>query len=502
MAENNSGKRIVSKEGNKKYKRKYASELDSEKFRKETGDTIEESVMRAKKGIHTQKDQNAEYNEKIAKYGSATAGKPKYTAQSVNLGTSDNPFYLVRQVYQQATPIGSRKIYNDYVNSFEEARLAPDSDFVLRPYSDFKVTADGTVLDATKVTEKDGSVRDATKEDFGPAAITKDVYGLVGVQFVIDSSKKPMNKQQIRLTQTNLGKQFLNEYGEKMKVDSAELAAAWCESVKDVDATNESGNLPIYYINKDIIENPDVAEAASKIAGKEIRPKRLDSHEMTEDQYISYVKAKREGVLDKAKAAREDIADATFKNLTLDEATKNAQIIGKPKKVSNEEKLQHMNDAFFRELQKNNSDYNKLEHLENSMSKFGKTATGEDTSKLIGNNYAESNKAFMSVLQGGNGTDRLLHKLIKGGIKTQSGESLYDAAFNSYPVNVGSNSEKNAWIRQNVPAEVLANAYKKAAAHTDDAKANANNKKAQNEKKSKGKDNSHIVDALTPKYSY
>lgn len=488
MAENNSRKHVVSKEGNKKYKRNYASEIDSEKFRKETGDTAEESAMRAKKGVHTQKDQNAEYGEKIAKYGSVTASKPKYTAQSVNLGTSDNPFYLVRQVYQQATPI-SRKVVQPSAEFAEEARLR--SDGTLRPYSDFKVT------------EEDGSVRDATAEDFklGPVQYV-DIYGLIGVQFIIDSSKKPMNKQQIRLTQTNLGKQFLDAHGEKMTVTPAELAAAWCESVKDVDATNESGNLPIYYINKNIIENPDVAEAASKIAGKEIRPKRLDSHEMTEDQYLSYVKAKREGVLDKAKAAREDIADDTFKNLTLDEATKNAQIIGKPKKVSNEEKLQHMNDAFFRELQKNNSDYNKLEHLENSMSKLGKAATGEDTSALIGNNYAESNKLFMSALQGGNGTDRLLHKLIKGGIKTQSGESLYDAAFNSYPVNVGSNSEKNAWIRQNVPVEVLANAYKKAAAHTDDAKANANNKKAQNENKSKGKDNSHIVDALTPKYSY
>lgn len=489
MAENNSRKRVVSKEGNKKYKRKYASEIDSEKFRKETGDTVEESVMRAKKGIHTQKDQNAEYNEKIAKYGSATAGKPKYTAQSVNLGTSDNPLYLVRQVYQQATPIGRRKVYfNTPLSDYK--RLAPDSDFVLRPASDFKVT------------EEDGSVRDATNEDFRGKAEYKDIYGLIGVQFIIDSSKQPMNKQQIRLTQTNLGKQFLNAYGEKMEVYSTVLAAAWCESVKDVDATNESGNLPIYYINKNIIENPDVAEAASEIAGKEIRPKRLDSHEMTADQYLSYVKAKREDVLGKAKAAREDIADDTHEDLTPDEIARNEQIMKHSKRVPNEEKLQHMNDAFFRELQKNNSDYNKLEHLENSMSKFGKTATGEDTSNIIGNNYAESNKAFMSVLQGGNGTDRLLHKLIKGGIKTQSGESLYVAAFNSYPVNVGSNSEKNAWIRQNVPAEVLMNAYKKAAAHTDDAKANANNKKAQNEKKSKGKDNSHIVDALTPKYSY
>ena len=488
MAENNSGKRIVSKEGNKKYKRRYASEIDSEKFRKETGDTVEESVMRAKEGVHTQKDQNAEYNEKIAKYGTATAGKPKYTAQSVNLGTSDNPFYLVRQVYQAATPTSTKTILPS-ANFAAEARIRPDG--TLRPYSDFKVIG------------KDGSVRVAIAEDFKLGKIQyKDIYDLIGVQFVIDSSKQPMNKQQIRLTQTNLGKQFLDADGEKMHVDTYKLAAAWCESVKDVAATNESANLPISYINENIIENPDVAEVASKLAGKEIRPKRLDSHEMTEDQYLSYVKAKREDAFNRAKATRGGIADDTFENLTLDEAIKNAQIISKPKKVSNEEKLQHMNDAFFRELQKNNSDYDKLAYLENSMSKLGKAATGEDTSKLIGNNYAESNKAFMSVLQGGNGTDRLLHKLIKGGIKTQSGESLYDAAFNSYPANVGSNSEKNAWIRQNVPAEVLANAYKKAAAHTDDAKANANNKKAQNEKKSKDKDNSHIVDALTPKYSY
>lgn len=483
MAENNSGERIVSKEGSKKYKRRYASEIDSEKFRKETGDTAEESAMRVKRGVHTQKDQNAEYNEKIAKYGAATAGKPKCTAQSVNLGTSDNPFYLVRQVYEQAIPIGSRIVYDNTPLS-DYKRLASDSDFVLMPASDYKVT------------EKDGSVRDATNEDFKIKSHTKDIYGLIGVQFVIDSSKQPMNKQQIRLTLANLGKRFLDPPNIYM------LAAAWCESVKDVAATNESGNLPIEYINKNIIENPDVAEVASNIAGKEIRPKRLDSHEMTEDQYLSYVKAKREGVFDKAKSAREDIADDTFENLTLDEATKNAQIINKPKKVSNEEKLQHMNDAFFRELQKNNSDYDKLEYLENSMSKLGKTATGEDTNNLVGNNYAESNKLFMSALQGGNGTDRLLHKLIKGGIKTQSGESLYEAAFNSYPANVGSNSEKNAWIRQNVPAEVLAKAYKKAAAHTDDAKANANNKKAQNEKKSKDKSNEHIVNALTTKYGY
>ena len=482
MAENNSGKRIVSKEGNKKYKRRYASEIDSEKFRKETGSTAEESAMRAKKGVHTQKDQNAEYNEKIAKYGSATAGKPRYTAQSVNLGTSDNPFYLVRQVYQTAIPTSTKTILPS-ANFAEEARIR--SDGTLRPYSDFKVT------------KKDGSVREATAEDFKLGKVQyKDIYDLIGVQFVIDSSKQPMNKQQIRLTQTNLGKWFLDPPSAYM------LAAAWCESVKDVAATNESANLPIEYINNSIMGNPDVAEVASTIAGKEIRPKRLDSHEMTEDQYLSYVKAKREGVLDKAKSAREDIADDTFENLTLDEATKNAQIINKPKKVSNEEKLQHMNDAFFRELQKNNSDYDKLEHLENSMSKLGKAATGEDTNNLVGNNYAESNKLFMSALQGGNGTDRLLHKLIKGGIKTQSGESLYEAAFNSYPANVGSNSEKNAWIRQNVPAEVLANAYKKAAAHTDDAKANANNKKAQNEKKSKDKSNAHIVNALTTKYGY
>lgn len=488
MAENNSRKHAVSKEGNKKYKRKYASEIDSEKFRKATGDTAEESAMRAKKGVHTQKDQNVEYSEKIAKYGGATTGKPLCTAQSVNLGTSDNPFYIVRQVYETVTPIG-RKVVQPSAEFAEEARLR--SDGTLRPYSDFKVT------------EEDGSVRDATKEDFKLDPVQyEDVYGLIGVQFVIDSSKKPMNKQQIRLTQTNLGKQFYDSEGEKTRVKSAKLAAAWCESVKDVDATNESGNLSINYINQNIIENPDVAKIASKIARKEIRPKRLDSHEMTEDQYLSYVKAKREGVLDEAKAAREDIADDTFENLTLDEAAKNAQIINQPKRVSNEEKLQHMNDAFFRELQKNNSDYNKLEHLENSMSKLGKAATGEDTSKLIGNNYAESNKLFMSALQGGNGTDRLLHKLIKGGIKTQSGESLYDAASSSYPVNVGSNSEKNAWIRQNVPAEVLKNAYKKAVAHTDDTKANANNKKAQNEKKLKDNDNSHIVDALTTKYGY
>lgn len=489
MAENNSKKRVVSKEGNKKYKRNYASEIDSEKFRKETGDTAEESAMRAKKGIHTQKDYNAEYNEKAAKYGGITTGKPEYTAQSVNLGTSDNPFYLVRQVYQTATPISRHKVYRsgDFI---ETSRLAEDSDFVLRPYSDLKVT------------EEDGSVREATKKDFGPVAQTKDIYGLIGVQFVIDSSKKPMNKQQIRLTQTNLGKQFYNIKGEKMQVDSNMLAAAWCESVKDVDATNESGNLSINYINKNIIVNPDVAEVASKIAGKEIRPKRLDSNEMTEDQYLAYVKAKRKGVLDKAKAAREDIADDTFEDLTPDEIARNEQIKKHPKRVSNEEKLQNANDAFFRELQKNNSDYSKLEQLENSMSKLGKTATGEDTRTLIGKSTGQSNKLFMSALQGGNGTDRLLHKLIKGGIKTQSGDSLYDAAFNSYPVNVGSNSEKNAWIRQNVPAEVLTNAYKKAAAHTDDAKANANNKKAQKEKKSKGEDNSHIVDALTPKYGY
>ena len=488
MADNNSKKHVVSKEGNKKYKRNYASEIDSEKFRKETGDTAEESAMHTKKGIYTQKDQNAEYNEKIAKYGSATAGKPIYTAQSVNLGTSDNPFYLVRQVYQQSTPI-SRQAVQPSAEFAKEASLR--SDGTLRPYSDFKVT------------EEDGSVRDATKEDFKLKPVQhKDIYGLVGVQFIIDSSKQPMNKQQIRLTRTNLGKQLLNEYGEKMQVDINKLAAAWCESVKDVDATNESGNLSINYINKDIIENPDVAEVASKIAGKEIRPKRLDSHEMTEDQYLSYVKAKREGVLDKAREAHEDIVDDTHEDLTPDEIARNEQIKKHSKRVSNEEKLQHMNDAFFRELQKNNSDYSKLEHLENSMSKLGKAATGEDTSKLTGNNYTESNKLFMSALQGGNGTDRLLHKLIKGGIKTQSGKSLYDAAFNSYPVNVGSNSEKNAWIRQNVPAEVLTNAYKKAAAHTDDTKANANNKKAQNEKKSKDRDNSHIVDALTPKYGY